>query len=77
MSKNISKHRVAFFTLNSPSLLRDITCSKLSRYGENIGDKKLPVEHTPEADPNVSPFQWVITAKKRYYLQNLENIPQH
>ena len=22
------------------------TCSKLKRYGENIGDKKLSVEHT-------------------------------
>ena len=57
VKKIISKHRVAFSTLNSPSLLRDITCSKLSRYGENTGDKKLSVEHTPEVDPNVSPFQ--------------------
>ena len=25
----------------------DVTCSKLSRYEENIGDKKLSLEHTP------------------------------
>ena len=28
-------------------LTRDVTCSKLQRYGENTGDKKLSVEQTP------------------------------
>ena len=27
-------------------LTRDVTCSKLKRYGEKIDDKKLPVEQT-------------------------------
>ena len=27
-------------------LTRDVTCSKLERYGENIDDKKLSVKHT-------------------------------
>ena len=29
MQKNICKHKVAFFALNSPPLTRDVTCSKL------------------------------------------------
>ena len=29
-------------------LTRDVTCAKLSRERKNIGDKKLPVEHTPK-----------------------------
>ena len=41
--KSICKRKLVFFTLNSPPLARDETCSKLQRYGENIGDKKLPV----------------------------------
>ena len=45
-SKNsIYKHKIAFFILNSFHW-PDVTCSKLYRYGENIGDKKLFVEHT-------------------------------
>ena len=28
------------------TLTRDVTCSKLWRYGGNISDKKLSVEHT-------------------------------
>ena len=28
----------------------DVTCSKTYRNGENIGDKKLSVEHTPIAN---------------------------
>ena len=28
-------------------LTHGITCSKLWRYEENIGDKKLPLEHPP------------------------------
>ena len=28
-------------------LTRDVICSTLQRYRENIGDKKLSVEHTP------------------------------
>ena len=44
--ESICKYEVAFFTMNSPPLTRGVTCSKLQRYGENIGDKKLPVEHS-------------------------------
>ena len=28
-------------------LTREVTCFKLQRYGENIGDKKLSAEHAP------------------------------
>ena len=41
--KSICKRKLVFFTLNLPLLARDETCFKLQRYGENIGDKKLPV----------------------------------
>ena len=37
---------LAFFTLNSTPLTRDVTSFKLQRYGENKGGKKLSVEHT-------------------------------
>ena len=30
--KSVCKHKVAFFTLNSPPLTRNVTCSKLERY---------------------------------------------
>ena len=45
-NKSICKHKVTFFALNSPPLTLDVTCSKLLRYTEYIGDKKLSVEHT-------------------------------
>ena len=46
--KSICELKVPFFTLNSPLLTRHVTCSdtEIQRYGENLGDKKLPVEHT-------------------------------
>ena len=37
----INIYKVAFFTLT-----QDVTCSKILLYRENIGDKKLSVEHT-------------------------------
>ena len=40
---SLCKHNVAFFTLNSPSFTRNVTCPKLQGYGENIGDEKLSV----------------------------------
>ena len=39
-----TKSSTVFFEL--APLTRDVTSSKLQRYGENTGDKKLPVEHT-------------------------------
>ena len=44
--KSIYHLRVSFFILNSPPLTRDVTCFKLWKYGENIGDKKLLLKHT-------------------------------
>ena len=44
--KCICKPKAIYFTLRSPPLTRDVTCSKLCRYGENMGDKKFSVEHT-------------------------------
>ena len=39
-------------------LTRDATYSKLQRYGENVGDKKLSMEHTPTLCPlNNSEFK--------------------
>ena len=36
--KSICKYKVAIFTLNSPPLTRDVTSSKLWKYGENKSD---------------------------------------
>ena len=44
--ESICEHKVSFFNVNSTPPIRDVTCSELKRYGENIGDKKLWVEHT-------------------------------
>ena len=42
--KTYPEHKIAFFRVSS--LIRDVTCFKLSRSGENIMNQKLPVEHT-------------------------------
>ena len=42
--RSTCKHKVAFFKL--APLTRNVTCSKLKRYRENIVDKNLSVEHT-------------------------------
>ena len=43
--KSICEHKVAFFSPNTLPLTRDVTFCKLQRQGENIGDRKLSVEH--------------------------------
>ena len=50
-NKNAKKVYVSIkqhFYYEHATLTRDITCSKLQRYGKNIGDKRLSVEHTPD-----------------------------
>ena len=44
--KSVSKQKVVLFFFELAPLTPDVTGSKLQRYGENTGDKKLPVEHT-------------------------------
>ena len=45
-----------FFTVNSPLLIHDATCSKLWRYKETLGDKKLSVEHSPKDEAGSGSF---------------------
>ena len=41
---NMKQHSYLYCEL--APLTRDVTCSKLQRYRENIGDKKLSMKHT-------------------------------
>ena len=45
--ESLCKYKVAVLSCELAPLTRDVTCSKLQRYGENIGDKKLSVKQTP------------------------------
>ena len=46
MSKNYMKTQNSILYSELAPMTRDETCSRLQRYGENVGDKKLSVEHT-------------------------------
>ena len=45
MPKSISRYKVIVYSKLTP-LTHDVTCSKFWRYEEDIGDKKISVEHT-------------------------------
>ena len=46
--KSECKYQCSILYSKLAPLTHDVTCSKLSKYGENIRDKKLSVEQTGE-----------------------------